>query len=640
MKRVISIFLLAVEIVTAVELVLVLLEYPVRIRGFLACVFGLCILFCLIHRISDRAYMLSAITLAVLFAVSGAVGFVSYRLLANPMTYISVDDGKKDLYSDKRVMLIVPHQDDDMNVAGGVMEQYEKYGSEVFVVFVTNGDYYDNADLRLQEAVRACKAVGVAEEHVIFLGYGDQWSPNGCHIYNAEPGQIMTSFAGYTSTYGTTDHAAFREGHLYTVDNLLLDMKDVILEYRPDTIICSDYDYHIEHKATSLIFEKAMGQILQEEPGYTPVVLKAFAYNAAWRAEPDYFSLNIHSTNNVFEHGDWIPAVYDWEQRIRFPVDASILSRSLLRSKAYDTLTIYESQHTETQADSVINGDRVYWHRRTDSLLYSAEVTSTSGDAGLLHDFMLLDSKDLLDDKHLPYDGTWIPAANDQDRTITVTLENRADIFEIVLFDNPSESDNVMNAVITFDNGTVVQTGRLSQIGTRICVNQKNVRSFTVMIESAEGHRAGITEMEAYSQSNLAPFSFIKLMDESCDFVYDYATDSSGFAALQLYAFGNELKALTPNDYGLSCDNVLCSAEIIDDRIHVHCPEDEVCVVTLWSLINPDIRDRVFIQNPTPVQRGMIECVHRIEELHISGLVEDVSLYKLAATAYSILRSL
>lgn len=36
--------------------------------------------------------------------------------------YVEVDDGKEALFADKRVMLVVPHQDDETNLAGGVIE--------------------------------------------------------------------------------------------------------------------------------------------------------------------------------------------------------------------------------------------------------------------------------------------------------------------------------------------------------------------------------------------------------------------------------------------------------------------------------------------------------------------------------------
>ena len=36
-------------------------------------------------------------------------------------------------------MVIVPHEDDDLNLVSGVIEKYVENGSEIYTVFATNG---------------------------------------------------------------------------------------------------------------------------------------------------------------------------------------------------------------------------------------------------------------------------------------------------------------------------------------------------------------------------------------------------------------------------------------------------------------------------------------------------------------------
>ena len=45
--------------------------------------------------------------------------------------YQDVDKAKAQIFGGKKVMVIGPHEDDEMNLAGGVLEQYGKYGSNV-----------------------------------------------------------------------------------------------------------------------------------------------------------------------------------------------------------------------------------------------------------------------------------------------------------------------------------------------------------------------------------------------------------------------------------------------------------------------------------------------------------------------------
>lgn len=618
---------LAVEISVFVEFLLMLSGIYLRLSHFYAGVVILWIFLNCTMKTSLKRSCVITFGFPLLVSLIVLAGFLSWNHLSADMNYVATDDGKASLYGDRSVMVIVPHEDDDLNIAGGILEQYRSYGSEVTVVFITNGDYYDLGHTRIDEAIRVCKYVGIEEGNVIFLGYGDQWSEDGPHIYNAEPGQMVISAAGYSSTYGTASHPAYHEDNLYTRDNLLSDIKSVILEYRPDTILCSDYDSHIDHRATTLMFERAMGEILREAPGYRPTVLKAYAYNGTWYAASDYDTLNILSTENVFESPyDQTPQIYSWNERIRLPIAADTLSRSLVRSRAYEALSFYESQDAKLRASSVVNGDRVCWQRRTDSQLYTAELEASSGEAALLHDFMLIDSEDLRDAEHPPYDGTWIPSDNDPDRTIAVRLTSATDLYELVLYDNPSEQDNILNAIITFDNGTIIETGALQPtgMGTEIVVNQLNVESFSIRLESTEGASAGLTEVEGYTNPYVSPFSYIKLMDQYGHFAYDYITAQSGVERLRLYIFGSALPELSEEGYSVACDNECCSAEIADGMVEVFCPPGEACNISIVYNADPIISDSIYIQNATAFRRIAMQYVQLSEKLAHTVIKEEI----------------
>lgn len=87
-----------------------------------------------------------------------------------------------EFYKNKNVMIIVPHQDDEINVAGATIKNYVDGGSEVTVVFTTNGDYYGLGEIRINEAINAVGKLGVKPENVVFLGYGDKWNTEYNHI--------------------------------------------------------------------------------------------------------------------------------------------------------------------------------------------------------------------------------------------------------------------------------------------------------------------------------------------------------------------------------------------------------------------------------------------------------------------------
>ena len=608
------------------DLVLVANFRALSMVRFAAVFFGSLVLCFLISAMGGKTcrIVMGALSAAVWMLL--AAGILCWNDVSRDAAYVSVDNGKAKLYADQRVMLLVPHQDDDINVLGGVMEEYTKYGSEVYVVFSTNGDYEGLAEVRSREAVEAMEAMGVPEDHVIFLVYGDQWDPEGPHIYNAEPGAVLTSVFGRTETYGTDQYGVYREGRAYTIDNFLEDIEDVILEYRPDVLYCIDYDYRIDHKALMLSFEKVMGRILKEHQDYRPRVLKGYAYGTAWEAEADYYEENLASTRNLFaEPYLQQPQVYRWEDRVRLPVHGENLSRSLVRSRAYALLSIYESPKAGLLAGRVYNSDKVFWERRTDSLCFGADITATSGRPELLHDFMLLDNFHLTDTIDEPYDGVWVPDAGDTDRQITVTFRQPEAVNMVSLYDHPDPHKNVKNAVITFDDGYNVQTGPLDPGGaeTRIPVDRKEVTSFTVTLLETEGE-AGLTEVAAYA-ADVPAMPFVKIMDRSENFLYDYWISPDGYQEFLLYTSG-EVPGASAEYYDLSCSNDRCIVFWQEDRIAVECPVGESCEIAVSSK-DGGVSDTVFLRNPGRGERVWTQFWLRAEET-VMGLCENQRLHE------------
>lgn len=526
-------------------------------------------------------------------------GYACWHSFSSNAAYEFPDMGKQKIYGNRRVLVIVPHQDDELNILGGVLEEYVRYGSSLYPVYVTNGDYAELAETRYREALAVFQQLGVPEDQVIFLGYGNEWSKDGPHIYNAAPGVVMESHAGKTETYGAPFHGAYREGRSYTIDNLMEDLQHVILDVTPDVIFCSDYDHHIDHKAVSLLFEKVMGNVLKENPDYTPIVYKAYAYGTAWEAEADYYGDQVLSTKNLFEepYGQR-PAVYRWEDRIRFPVNGAALSRSLVGSEGYELLGQYHSQGAQRMAAALLNGDKVAWQRRTDSLCLGAAVTVSSGEGKYLNDFMLVENDDLTDESRMPYDGIWTPAATDEAREITVTLAAASRVDTVVLYDHPSPEHNVLNTQILFSDGTVVETGALDPGGaaTRVPVEKENVSSFRIVLKETTGTDAGISEVEAFADPAQRDGSFLKLTDGEGNFLYDYWTAPDGNATLGLYCDG-DLPAVSETDYVVSVDSERATAVLENGVIRVRCPVGET--VTLQVACGAaQVSDSIVIRNP------------------------------------------
>ena len=587
--------ILAAEAAVVLDFILVLRGRAQSVPEFALILLAFFVPLCLLPRRWRKGKKILALGLCAAVLVSGVAGFFCWRSISRSSVYSIQDQGKQHLYGNKNVMLLVPHQDDDVNVLGGVMEEYVKYGSEVRVVFSTNGDYAGLAEVRFQEALDALANAGIPADHVIFLGYGDQWDAAGPHLYNAPAGEVMTSFFGRTETYGTAAAGVYREGRPYTVDNFQQDIQDLILEHRPDVIYCIDYDYNIDHRALSHSFEKVMGRILKEEPHYRPLVLKGYAYNTAWEAVNDFYEQNLQATRDPYmEQYDPLPEIYHWADRVRLPIHGEGLSRSLFSADLYRTLNQYESQSAGIKGVRIFNADKVFWQRRTDSLCMDARIQVNSGNGDLLNDFMLLECHDLL--RGEPHDGVWIPEGEGM---ATVTFDAPAAVSSVVLYDHPHGSKNVLNACIAFDDGTSVETGPLYPNGaaTVIPVETGMVSSFTVTLLDVQGE-AGLTEVEAFTEAEPWTPEFVKIMDEDENFVYDYWIDLDGEQIFQLYDPSG-----MAGDFEVFCLNQHCSAQVQDGAIVVKCPVGETCVVYITDEAGHRL-DTVTVSNPGTLERS------------------------------------
>lgn len=429
-------------------------------------------------------------------------------------TYMDADQNKAQVFGGKRVMAIVPHEGDELYLLGGMLEQYVKYGSDVFVVYVTNGDLSVSGAQRINEAENAMGQAGIPPENLIFLGYGEQLGSGTTPLYLCPEDEELTSAAGFSSTYGTDRHRPFSPGASYTRRNMYEDIKTVLLRYTPDVVFCTDMDEDIDHQAVAMFFERAMGEVLKLRPAYEPLILRGFAYSMAFCAPGDYYAVNILSTIKPGEQEfitDSDSNVYNWDERLRLPVHPNTLSRSLLNSGGYTMAGRYTSQNALKQADGIVNGDKVFWQRESASLSYEAEFWVSSGNGELLKDFILTD-RTKAHDAPGRSDNTWVPEAGDSEKRVIIKFPTPTVISRIVLYDDPSLENNVLTVSVKLDNGRFYKAEpRPNGSGTELCFEPSEVEQLEITLMDTEGSGAGLTEIELFSGEYEPPFSFVKL---------------------------------------------------------------------------------------------------------------------------------
>lgn len=588
LKYLLLCIVLTTELFFVIDLVIVASDAVLNM-GITIVAFAVAVIFLYIRKPFSRKTCTNlAAVIAVGFVLSLTVCVGVWKAFSMNAGYEDTDSGKEEFFG-KSIMVFVPHEDDDICVFGGAAEEFLKYGSDVHIVFATNGDMngYERGLVRIMEAISGQEEFGVPEDRLIFLGYGDGTLMN---IYQSTDNETITSYAGRTCTYGTDNHPAYNNGNAYKRESFLSDIKSVILEYRPEILICSDLDYHEDHIALSFLFEEAIGSILRENNDYQPIVFKGFSYYTAYYGAEDFYN-RINATASTGTEG--IGAVqpsYNMYNAVHIPVGAESLSRSLYCADEYKALDKHATQKAEDHAISIINADRLYWQRRTDSICARSELNAASGEVSVLSDFKLIDSGN---------GGIWAPTG--EDKSLDVVFPKKTDVKRVVLYDSPDKTLNVLDAEIRFDTGESFKTGPLDKDGAANIydIDIKNAESMTLTILKTSGAGAGISELEIFEDAEQLLPRFIKLADLEGNFAYDYLCD--GTAEFELYSCGTDI---TLEECQIDSVCVNSRVELNDGVLTAYCPDrNSECTVTVTA---PDgsISDTVRISRVSKLVRA------------------------------------
>ena len=448
-----------------------------------------------------------------------------------------------------KVLIIVPHQDDDTNIAGGILTQLQEQG-EVHVLFTTNG-----ADTkRLKEAIESLSLYGIPEQNVHCLGYPQcaekyngtaprerSWGEEFEHLYNLSDDQLTTDYLHHTRTLSLPGMKGCTEGLECTRHNFKQNLSETIQEIKPDTIICIDFDIHPDHRATSLFFDECMADLMKADSSFTPFILKSFAYSTAWLAAKDFYADNLLSTQNPYST-PYMQEVncYNWAERLRLPVCSESLSRVLAGNKIRESFLEYASAipNSPGMENSIINADRVFWWRPTGNLLLNASITGSGSNLSHLNDFKLFDSDNITRFCQKPYSHGWQPESGQGE--ICVQLPEPSKIQQIRLYDHISPENQIQQLSITLSNGQEIHVSELPANGSALVIPTQcdtPLTGFSIRIEKTSGPNAGLAEIEAYPEEPTPHTRLVKLVDAQDNFMYDYTTPADGQLRVSLYTY-------------------------------------------------------------------------------------------------------
>jgi LmbE family N-acetylglucosaminyl deacetylase len=417
----------------------------------------------------------------------------------------------------KSIMVIAPHPDDEVLMAGGIIRRAIAAGDTVKVVVITNGDLAGAAAglTRQAESVNALALLGVAEADIIFLGYGDAALADLLNHPSAT--QVLVSPAGRTATYGNrglggVDYHTFIHGTPGPYNRLTVqdDVRRVINTYRPDEIyIPSLYDTHSDHHGSYLLVVEALTGLKRSGVAYSPMLFEGMIHAPCSGSCSPLWPLPAFTPWAPFPKPaglDATPLTWAWIESVTVPVE--MLDPNPATNLKLRAIARYVTQQ-DPFLDAFVKSNEFFWRHDFSNLALTATVSASSESAATLQTrdravdgLVSGEPSDLL-----RYYREWVAPGQTAGAWIRLDWATARQVSQIRLYDRPNTSDNILSGTLTFSDGSTIAVGALPSQGAGLIVQfpVRTTTSVTFRIDTAAGVDTGLAEIEVFGPSTSIP---------------------------------------------------------------------------------------------------------------------------------------
>jgi len=216
---------------------------------------------------------------------------------------IPVSDTLEPIVKEDRILVFAPHPDDETIGCAGIIQEAVNAGAQVKVMYLTNGDHNEFAfivyekrlvmfnpefvamgKVRGEEAKKAMKILGVDENNLIFLGYPD-YGTDTMFFSSWEKNAPFKDILTRQSYVPYKEAPSF--GAPYKSENILSDLKGVLLDYKPNKIFVSHpADVNGDHWAYYCFLQIALQDLKKELP--EPKLYVYFVHTPGWPSPRHY----------------------------------------------------------------------------------------------------------------------------------------------------------------------------------------------------------------------------------------------------------------------------------------------------------------------------------------------------------------
>ena len=271
--------------------------------------------------------------------------FLVIYLAAGTGTGWAQDIGKIEAFKKSdRILILAPHPDDEAVACAGLIQQAKKAGSEVGVVYLTNGDnnelsfivyekrltfrkseFIHMGQVRSQEAVKAMKLLGLDKGKLIFLGYPDFGTFSIFSRYWQVKKPFKSMFTRVSSVPYKNDLSF---GTPYVGESILKDLEKIILGYKPTKIFVSHpADINVDHRALYLFLQISLRDLSNKI--HRPKVYAYLVHAVGW-PEPRHY----HPELSLAPPKSFADSQINWSKLDLTPEEVEAKHRAILCYKS------------------------------------------------------------------------------------------------------------------------------------------------------------------------------------------------------------------------------------------------------------------------------------------------------------------
>lgn len=428
----------------------------------------------------------------------------------------------------KRVLVAMPHPDDETLLCAGVIYSALQAGDIVYVLLATPGDFngVESGIERMLESAAAMDLLGLPKNNLIFLNYGDNGGLEqfgqrftDSLLYRMlvvnDPAECFRSRAGRTETYNgpftSYHHRVYGCQAAYTRQNFLNDLQSVIHEIRPDEIYTSSrFDMHADHASLYFFIIEAIRNLRRQDMAFCPIVYEALAH--ACEGDKTWPPQRKHRGFFPMPKALETATLLDWNRRVSIKLPSEMWTPAGGGLKA-EALCLYNSQRC-TYVDAFARRDEIFWAERCNGISCFATATASSelqGEwnceaakaiDGVADGFSnSLARGGLTSHNRFPF-AEWVSNGERSGAWLQLDWQEPYTVNRIVLYDRPNPDDRITGATLLFSDGFKLMVGPLPPDGRQleICFPERSIRWVKLSVDtvSANTRCVGIAEIEVF----------------------------------------------------------------------------------------------------------------------------------------------